>query len=235
MRRWTSYERSYAEENKHPVIIPKDSGISDLIAKHFHHIAGHSGLEYVLSLIREHFWLIGARVILKKMLNNCVSCKKRQASVAEQKMAALPCHRVTPDKPPFTFVGVDCCGAFTTKRGRSLVKRYGVLFTCLSVRAVHIEVAHSLDTRSFMNALRRFIARRGQPEVIRSDNRTNFASAEKEINSAINAWNQEKIHQFVLQQNVKWLFNPPAGSHHGGTWERCTRTARKILMVLLNS
>jgi hypothetical protein len=71
--------RSFQEESKHPVIIPKDSVISELIARHFHHIAGHSGLEHVLSLIREHFWLIRARVILKKMLNNCVSCKKGQA------------------------------------------------------------------------------------------------------------------------------------------------------------
>ena len=100
------------------------------------------------------------------------------------------------------------------------------------MRAVHIEVVHSLDTSSFMNALRRFITRRGQPEVIRSDNGTNFVSAEKEINKAIDDWNQEKIHQFLLQQNVKWLFNPP-GSHHGGIWERCIRTAQKILMVLL--
>ena len=162
-----------------------------------------------------------------------MSCKKRQASVAEQKMAALPCDQVTPNKPPFTFVGVDCFGPFIDKRGRSLVKRYRVLFTCLTLPTVHIEVAHSLDTISFMNTLRRFIARRGQPEVIRSDNGTKFASAEKEINSAINAWNQERIHQFLLQQNVKWLFNHPAGSHHGRTWERCIRTARKILMVLL--
>ena len=216
------------EESKHPVIIPKNSGISDLIARHFHQVAGHSGLEHVLSLIRERFWLVGARVVLKKMLNNCVSCKKRQAAVAKQKMAALPYHRVTPDKPPFTFVGVDCFGPFTIKRGRSLVKRYGVLFTCLTMRAVHIEVVHSLDTSSFMNALRRFIARRGQPEIIRSDNGTNFVSAEKEISNAINDWNQETIHQFLLLQNVKWLFNPPAGSHHGGIWERCIRTARKI-------
>ena len=148
-------------------------------------------------------------------------------------MADLPQHRVTPDKPPFACVGVDCFGPFLVKRGRSLVKRYGVLFTCLAVRAVHIEVIQSLDTSSFLHALRRFIARRGKPEVIRSDNGSNFVSGEKEIRSAIENWNQEKIHQFLLQQNVKWIFNPPLGSHHGGVWERCIRTVRKILLALL--
>jgi hypothetical protein len=221
------------EESKHPLIIPKDSPISKMIARYYHQLAGHSGLEHVLSLIRERFWIVGARNILKEILRSCVDCRRRQAPVGEQKMADLPQHRVTPDKPPFACVGVDCFGPFLVKRGRSLVKRYGVLFTCLAVRAVHIEVIQSLDTSSFLHALRRFIARRGKPEVIRSDNGSNFVSGEKEIRSAIENWNQEKIHQFLLQQNVKWIFNPPLGSHHGGVWERCIRTVRKILLALL--
>ena len=69
-------------------------------------------------------------------------------------------------------------GPFLGRRGRSLVKRYGVIFTCLAIWAVHIEIAHSLDTDSFLLALRRFIARRGQVREIYSDNGSNFASGE---------------------------------------------------------
>jgi hypothetical protein len=147
-------------------------------------------------------------------------------------MADLPRDRVTPSKPPFTYTGVDCFGPFEVKRGRSTVKRYGVLFTCLTVRAIHIEVAASLDTESFINALRRFIARRGQPEEIRSDNGGNFVKGEKELKRAVNDWNQTHIHEALLQQNVKWTF-PPAGSHHGGVWERCIRTVRKVILATL--
>ena len=118
-------------------------------------------------------------------------------------------------------------------RGRSTVKRYGVLFTCLAVRAVHIEVAHSLDTDSFIHALRRFIARRGQPQRIRSDNGSNFVRGEKELRDAIQDWNQQKIHDFLLATNIEWVFNPPAGSHHDGVWERCIRTTRKVMRALL--
>ena len=75
-------------------------------------------------------------------------------------MADLPEDRVTPGKPPFTNVGVDCFGPFTVKCGRRHVKRYGVLFTCLAIQVVHIEIANNLDTDSFINALRRFVARR---------------------------------------------------------------------------
>jgi hypothetical protein len=80
-----------------------------------------------------------------------------------------------------------------------MVKRYGVLFTCLVTRAIHIEVAHSLDTESFINALRRFIARRGKPDEIRSDNGGNFVKGEKELSNAIADWNQAKIHESMLQ------------------------------------
>ena len=89
-------------------------------------------------------------------------------------MADLPIDRVTPGKPPFSFVGVDFFGPILIKQGRSERKRYGCLFTCLSTRAVHIEVAISLETDAFLNALHRFIARRGTPDIIRSDNGTNL-------------------------------------------------------------
>ena len=118
-------------------------------------------------------------------------------------MADLPEGRVRPGKPPFTNIGVGCFGPFTVKRGRSHVKSYGVLFTCFAIRAVHIEIANNLYTDSFINVLRRFVARRGQPEEIRSDNRTNFVGGNRELRESINLWNQEKINQFLTQRNMK--------------------------------
>ena len=98
---------------------------------------------------------------------------------------------------------------------------------------MHIEVAFSLDSDSFLLALRRFIARRGQVKEIYSENGTNFTSGERELRDAISEWNQEKIHNSLLQKNIKWTFSPPYGSHFGGIWERCIRTIRKILRSLL--
>ena len=217
---------------RHPVILPKNHHIVNLITKFYHHVSGHSGLEYTLSLIRERFWIIKARGTVRRVLNGCVSCRKRQAPVAEQKMASLPTDRTTPGKPPFSFTGVDCFGPFEVRRGRTKAKRYGVIFTCMTTRAIHIEIANSLDTESFINALRRFVARRGRPDEMRSDNGGNFVKGERELRQEIEKWNQAQIHDFLVQRNIKWTFNPPAGSHHGGVWERCIRTVRKVIRAI---
>ena len=150
-------------------------------------------------------------------------------------MSHLPYERVTPGEPPFAFVAADYFGPFYIKRGRCIGKRYRVLFTCLTMRAVHIEVAYSLDTSSFINALRRFIARRGSPRVIRSDNGNNLTSGEKELREAIGGWNKSKIGEFLLQKEVRWVFNPPAASHMGGIWERMIRSVLKVLNALLKN
>ena len=218
---------------KHPIILPASHHVVRLIIEFYHHASGHSGTEHVLSMIRERFWIIKARAAVKRSLNYCFNCRKQQAPVGEQKMANLPQGRVTPDKPPFSYVGVGCFGPFLVRRGRSQAKRYDVIFTCLTVRAIHIEVAHSLDTDSFVNSLRRFIARRGQPEQMRSDNGGNFVRGEKELRNAVDGWNHKVIAELLLQRNIQWIFNPPAGSHHGGVWERCIRTIRKVMNALL--
>ena len=119
-------------------------------------------------------------------------------------------------------------------QGRGQPKRYGCIFTCLTIRAVHIEIAHSLDTDSFINALHHFIARRQKPVLVRTDDGTNFVSGEKELRTCIQKWNRQRIREYLLQQKVRWIFSSPAASHHGGIWERCIRTTPKILNAPLN-
>ena len=145
---------SLPQDAKHQIILPKNHHVTNLIVRHYHLLSGHSGREYVLSLLRGKFWVIYANSVVHKLLAKCFDCRRRQALVCNQKIADLPKERVSPGQPPFSHVGIDFFGLFLVKQGRSQVKRYGCIFTCLNIRAVHIEVAHSLDTDSFLNALR---------------------------------------------------------------------------------
>lgn len=147
-------------------------------------------------------------------------------------MADLPAARTEPSSP-FSHVGVDYFGPFLVKDGRKELKRYGVIFTCMASRAVHIETANSLETSSFLNALRRFIARRGTVLHLYSDNGTNFIGAHKELKDALLEIDHDVVQNHLLKRNIGWSFNPPGASHMGGVWERLIRTIRKTLNPLL--
>ena len=140
-------------------------------------------------------------------------------------MGDLPAFRVGDPAPVFARVGVDFFGPMTVKKQRKREKRYGCLFTCLSTRAVHIELAHSLDTDSFIMALRRMMARRGKVSMVCSDNGTNLRAGERELREALQQWNQTKIADTLSQEGVEWKFNPPAAPHSGGVFERLVRSA----------
>lgn len=220
---------SLDQEAKHQVILPNQHPVVDLIICECHVNTNHSGKEHTLAKIRDKYWIIRARVAVRRVLRSCYVCRRLAAQPAVQRMADLPVERVTSGKPPFSYVGVDYFGPFLVKQGRSLVKRYGCLFTCLTIRAIHVEIAHSLDTDSFISALRRFISRRGRPEVIFSDNGTNFVAADKELREGLKQFNQHRISGYLLQHEIIWKFNPPAASHMGGVWERMIRCVRKVL------
>jgi len=115
-----------------------------------------------------------------------------------------------------------------------VLKRYGVIFTCMGPRAVHLQSANSMDTDSFINALRRFIAVRGPIRQLRSDMGSNFVGAKRKLASL----NDKKIRDYLLRQNsdyIKFKMNEPSASHMGGSWERQIRTVRSVLEGLLSS
>lgn len=114
-----------------------------------------------------------------------------------------------------------------------MLKRYGVIFTCMTSQAAHLEMACSLTTNSCINAVRRFLCRRGQAQQIRLDDGTNLVGAEWELREALEDLNQRKIHQMLVENGVQWSFNPPSASHHGGFWEHLIRMVRHVLCSVL--
>ena len=170
-------------DTRHPIILPKDHPVTKLIIVDAHEKLGHgTGVEHLLTELRSMFWVVKGRLMVRTIVGRCPGCIRRfRAKPAEQKMAPLPSSRVTLPLRAFERIGTDFAGPFLTKqgRGKSRMKRYLCLFTCLATRAVHLEMTYSLDTDSFINAFFRMTARRGTPSYIVSDNGTNFVAGEK--------------------------------------------------------
>ncbi|XP_043238930.1 uncharacterized protein LOC122390257 [Amphibalanus amphitrite] len=220
-------------EVKHQVILPARGDITRLIITDRHKKLAHSGAEHVLTHLRQQFWVICGRAAVKRYTRACMLCRKRSARPAPPLMGDLPAFRVGEPAPVFARVGVDFFGPLTVKKHRKREKRYGCLFTCLSTRAVHIELAHSLDTDSFIMAMRRMMARRGNVSLVCSDNGTNFRAGERELRQALQQWNQTKIADTLSQEGVEWRFNPPGAPHFGGVFERLVRSAKRALTTVL--
>ena len=227
---------SIPKELAHPIILPKHGHITHLLIDHYHLKTAHRGRNTTLNELRAcGYWIIKGGSVVASHIWKCVICRKLRSTTIGQKMADLPKDRLEP-APPFTYSGVDYFGPFYVKEGRSEKKRWGVLFTCLVSRAVHIEVATSLNTDSFINAYRRFIGRRGPIRELRSDRGTNFVGAKAELESALNEMSHNKIHEELLKDGcdyIKFNMNFPSASHMGGVWERMIRSARNVLSALL--
>ena len=133
-----------------------------------------------------------------------VTCRCLRGKVGEQVMADLPSDRLQ-EEPPFSYCGVDMFGPFYIKECWKTLKRYGVLFTCLVSHAIHIKMTKSMETDSFILALRRFVARRGNVRTIRRDNWSNFVGAERELAKSMEEINHSKIQRFMLNQNADWI------------------------------
>ena len=147
-----------------PIILPNSHHVTTLIIRSYHENNGHIGMSQVLASLRETYWILNGPSSVKRVLKQCIRCRRYQAPFCNQKMAPILTEQKTADKPPFSFVGIDYFGPFSVKIGSSVEKRYGCIFTCLTTRAVHLEVAHSMTSNSFIAAFQRFTSRRGFPE-----------------------------------------------------------------------
>ena len=221
---------------RHPVVIPRRGHITELIVRFYHEEVCHLGRSATLNHLRQNgFWVIGGSAAVSSYIRNCVICKRRRGTFSTQKMADLPVERLA-QEPPFTYCGVDLFGPFLIKEKRSMVKRYGVIFTCFSSRAIHLEIANTLDTSSFLNAVRRFLGRRGPIKQLHSDCGSNIVGAKNALLAAFKEMDHREIEEYLHRRNCDWFgfkFNTPCSSHMGGVWERQIRSVRSVLTPLL--
>ena len=197
-------------------MLPKGSPISKLIITWCHKKNGYAGRGMTLNEIRmSGFWIVCANTATRKFIHYSVVCRSLRGKLRKQKMAELPFDRLQ-EEPSFTYFGVNLFGLFVVCSKRKELKRYGVMFACLCSRAIDIEVAHSLDTDSFLLTLRRFIGRRGNIRQLKSDNESNFGGAVKELRKSIQDMNHSRINEYLQIHGVDWITwinNFPMASH----------------------
>ncbi|UYV82468.1 hypothetical protein LAZ67_21002318 [Cordylochernes scorpioides] len=198
-----------------PILIPTNHPVTELIVKSVHEKMYHCGAQTLRSVLREKFWIPKARQLVRHVIHKCPRCRRFETKRVDVPEASLPQHRVR-DVVVFEVTGIDLGGPLYLEDGQ---KVWFVIFTCGVYRAVHLELVTSLSTEALVGAVERFVARRGCPAVIYSDNGTNLVGLRNEL--------------YRVNFGVKWKLNPPAAPWWGGWIERIVGLTKTLLRRLL--
>ena len=214
---------------RHPALLPRDHHISYLITRMCMNMV-IMGLLQLLPKIRNRYWIVGVTSLAKKVKFRCVNCRAFNHKAETQLMADLPVERLAPFTPPFYFTACDYFGPIVVKVGRNkTTKHYGVIFTCLNTRAVHLEVAVDCSTMEFLQVLRRFFAIRGHPKLIQSDNGTQFIGAARQLREMVTGWKKDELKEFCAERQVTWKFITPLAPHQNGCAESLVKSCKHAL------
>ena len=231
-----------AFETKHPIILPKNDKFVKLLVTYEHFRNHHVGVNALIAITRQTYWILNARTTIKRELRKCVVCYRFSPKRVSQLMGSLPKERTEINRA-FYNVGIDLCGPFfvrpTRRRGNTTQKAYIALFVCFSTKAVHLEMVSDLTTETFLAALRRFVSRRGIPATIFTDNGTNFVGASR----CIKEWYElAKTKSFkdgmgseLLNNRIEWRFIPARTPNFGGLWESHIKSMKACLLKCLKS
>ncbi|XP_053686628.1 uncharacterized protein LOC128736171 [Sabethes cyaneus] len=223
---------------KHPMVLPAKHVLTELILQHYHHSLLHAGLQLLLATVRQRFWPLGGRNVARKIIHRCQRCFRANPRAIRQQMGELPAARVTVSRP-FVKCGVDYFGPVYIRAGRrqTAIKTYVAIFVCMSTKAVHMEHVSDLSTERFLQALRRFFARRGRSSDMYSDNGTNFVGARNQLRELFallkDSQHQQAVARECSSKGIQWHFNPPSAPHFGGLWEAAVRSTKYHLLRVL--
>ncbi|XP_043287492.1 uncharacterized protein [Venturia canescens] len=223
-------------DERHAIILPRKTHVTNFLISYEHLRNYHSGNQATLYALRRRYWILDGRNQVRRIIRNCLRCNRVEPQSTNCVMGDLPKVRVT-EARPFLNVGVDYCGPFFIKekkfRNRGRVKVYVVVFVCLSVKAVHLELVSDLTTEGFIAALKRFTARRGLCKNIYSDNGTTFVGANNEFKEIMqllrSAEHNTTVSNQLSEQGIQWHFMPPHSPNFGGVWEAAVKSFKRHL------
>lgn len=214
--------------------------MTKLLVKMLHLAYSHAGPTALTSILGSTYFIPGLCNLLKKVSRSCASCQRAYAKTLQCQMGMLPPSRTKP-APPLDRTGVDFAGPFVIRQGHTrkpvLLKTYACVFVCLTTKAVHLDLCSSLSTEDFLAVLKRFVAKRGCPSHIYSDNGTNFQGAREEIRElqtmTESLMTKQAISHFTSAYSIVWHHIPPRAPHFGGLWEAAVRSMKTLLRKIV--
>lgn len=225
------------QEDPSPKLLPSNHRLARLFMEHAHTAGGHRGRDATLARFRHEYWVPQGTSLAKSVKNNCRMCRIRDPKLLTQQMGHYPLSRLEQNAGPFSSTALDLFGPYQIRgevQKRTTGKAWGVIFTDLLSRAVHIEPVFGYDTSSFLMALRRFTNVRGWPKTIYSDPGSQLTYAEKELRRIWLNIEREAIYKSSTDKGLTWVFGPADAPWYQGTAEALIKSTKRCLKFCMN-
>ena len=180
----------------------------------------------MMTHIRKDFWIPKLRQLVKRFLRRCNWCKRFGCKPLQSPAPGLlPTDRTEGDLA-FHVIGTDYAGPLGYVERKKQKKAYILLFSCSVSRAIHLELLEDQTAEGFIRALKKFVARRGKPRKIYSDNAKTFKSAAKWLEKIVTG---AKLGDFLSGEEIHWQFNLSRAPWWGGQFERLIGLVKQSL------
>lgn len=214
-----------------PIFLPRNNKLVISVIEQSHKKTLHGGVGITMSDVRKRFWVPKLRAQVKKVVHDCFHCKRHRVKpLSAPEKSMLPEFRAQLSDP-FAYTGVDFAGPIVYKINKStLAKSYVALFTCASTRAVHLKLCKDLTAPEFQRAMKEFVARRGPPQTMVSDNGRTFVATRKWLRTLRK---NEDLMNYLATQRIKWKFNLSRAAWWGGFFERLVGIMKRSLAKVI--
>ena len=212
-----------------PLLLPKNSLVTKIIILDLHKKFNHAGCYTILSELRKRFWLPHCFSIVKRILKECITCKRFNAKPIQCNQNAYKEWRVEPPNIPYSYVFMDYIGPFEVKENKVKKKVWILCLTCLWSRAVNLKMCYDFSVAEFLRAFQLHCFEWGLPMFCMSDLGSQIVAGSKIIrdflkDSETQIYFAEKgVKPITFQQFAK------GKSELGSLVESCVKQVKKLI------
>ncbi|UYV80585.1 hypothetical protein LAZ67_19000825 [Cordylochernes scorpioides] len=192
-----------------PIVLPGENQVVKLLIRKEHEMMSHAGIQTTQQLVRRRLWILKGKRTITSIISACATCRRYNSKRVQTESIPIPATRIG-STPAFGVIGVDLAGPLTETE-------------------LYIWSSQKVSTEGFLDTFRRFVARRGRPSIVYSDNGLNFVGC----NNLFKKVNWNDVLRYATVQRIKWNFNPPTAAFWGGWWVCLVGLMKQLIRKVL--
>jgi hypothetical protein len=218
-----------------PVLLSRDSALTKLIIQDIHSSLSHGGVYCVLKQLRSQFWIRGCFSLVRRLLRECIVCKRLNARPIKLNQSAYRDFRLNPPSRVFSYIFIDYMGPWLTVLGSCKVKVWVLVITCLWSRAINLKICTSANVDCFLRALQLHIYEHGMFQLCVSDLGSQITAGSTKIANFLDDFETHKFLEACGIKSVSFDHYCKGNSSLGSVVESCVKQTKSLISKTIKS